>query len=333
MRAARGLAITGATATGKTAVALEVARRLGGEIVSVDSRQAYRGVAVGTAAPPAAERAEIPHHGVGILEPGERYSAGDFARLARAWMEEIEARGRVPIFAGGTGFFLRALLDPVFREPEMDDARRARLRRWLSAQTPGELAAWAGRLDRDATAGSGSRLDPQRAARVLEIALLTGHALSWWRRVAETEARPVALRVAVLELSPGEHRRRIERRTQQLLDGGWLDEVRALVAAGVYEDAPVFSAVGFPQVAALLRGEMSRAAAQESIVRQTWQLARRQRTWFRHQLPDGALRLDARCPPAELAARICDLWEGAGSPVGRRAGRREPEVSGKGGKR
>ena len=121
------LVITGATATGKTALAIEVAERLRAEVVSMDSRQVYRGMDIGTAKPSLAERHGIAHHGFDLVDPHERYSAGRFARESRAWLTDIVSRGKVPILAGGTGFFLRALTDPLFREPAMDVERREAL--------------------------------------------------------------------------------------------------------------------------------------------------------------------------------------------------------------
>ena len=135
----RFLVILGPTASGKTALALDVARLVDGEIISADSRQAYRGLEIGTAAPTIAERAAVPHHGVAFLEPGDRYGAGRFARLCREWITDIESRGRTPIVVGGTGFFVRAVTHPVFKEPDLDSAGRAALEAWLSARPLDEI--------------------------------------------------------------------------------------------------------------------------------------------------------------------------------------------------
>ena len=124
------IALLGPTATGKTEVGLRIAERIGGEIVSMDSRQAYRGMEIGTAAPSAEQLARVRHHGVGFLEPGERYGAGRFARLARGWIADSEERGREPLLVGGTGFFYRALVRPIFREPPLDADRRRLLGVW-----------------------------------------------------------------------------------------------------------------------------------------------------------------------------------------------------------
>lgn len=301
-----GLAIVGATGSGKTELAIALARRLDGEIIGVDSRQAYRGMEVGTAAPSSAERAAVPHHGIGFLDPGQRYSAGEFARLARGWVAEITARGRVPILAGGTGFFLHALVNPVFEEPPMDTARRAELRRWL-ATVPAERArSWSERLDPDWSAGR-DVLDRQRAARSIEVALLSGHPLSWWLERAEPAAEPLSLLAFGMTLPPELHRARIRERIERQFEEGWLEEVAALRAAGVPADAPALNAVGFREVAACLDGDMVREEAIDAIASQSWAYARRQRTWFRHQLP-GLRWLDATEAIEHLSELVETEW-------------------------
>jgi tRNA dimethylallyltransferase len=303
----RILAILGPTASGKTGIALEVARRLRGEIISADSRQAYRGLEVGTAAPSRTDREGVPHHGVAFLEPGERYGAGRFARHARRWIRQIEARGAVPIVTGGTGLFVRALIDPVFREPDMDAERRRRLQNWLSGRSLPDVRRWAKRLD-PGLAVKLAVLDRQRAHRSLELALLTGRGLTWWQRHGTPEADPVRARMWVLELGPKEHRERIAARTRRLLESGWLEEVEALASAGHDPESPVMNAIGYRIVWGLWRGDVSRDAAEQAILRDTWSYARRQRTWLRHQLPPDARRIDATKPSGEIIDRIVSEW-------------------------
>lgn len=310
------IAILGPTATGKSGLAVEVARLLDGEVVSVDSRQAYRGMEVGTAAPTAEERGTVPHHGVAFLEPDERYGAGRFARWAREWMAGIRERGRVPVLAGGTGLFLHALLDPVFREPEMEEERRLRLRRRMRERPAEELWRWARRLDPELSRRI-ERVDRQRAARTLELALLTGRPLTWWQDRGEPEAPPLRALCYLLVLPPEAHRERIVRRAEALLEGGWPEEVRRLVEAG-HEGAAALDAVGYRHVLALTRGELGRREAVARIARDTWRYARRQRTWFRHRLPEGTTRLDGREPTGELARRIAEEWRAAGGKGARR---------------
>ncbi len=304
------VAIAGPTASGKTELGLALARELGGEIVSFDSRQAYRGMEVGTAAPSPGQRAAVPHHGVAFLAPGERYGAGRFARLARDWIRGIRARGRVPLLVGGTGFFLRALARPVFREPALDPARRERLGRWLAAAGPERVAAWARAVD-PPLADRLDRLDPQRAARALEVAWLTGRRLSWWQEHGAPEAPAVPVRAFVLELPADLHRRRIAARAERMLGRPWRDEVETLRRDAPGGDAPWMKALGYADVAAWADGRLSREEALARIVRDTWAYARRQRTWFRHQAPPGTERIDATRPLPEQVRRVRAALEAA----------------------
>jgi tRNA dimethylallyltransferase len=308
------LIILGPTATGKTALALEVARLLNGEIISADSRQAYRGLEVGTAAPSPSDRASVPHHGVAFLEPGERYGAGRFARLCRQWVGEIESRGRVPIVAGGTGFFIRAVTQPVFREPDLDGERRSSLESWLSELPLEEVRRWALRLDPDI----GVRLpvvDRQRAGRTLELTLLTGRSLTWWQQHSPPEAEALRVRSWVLQLEPEAHRARIEERVRLLLDSGWVEEVESLVSRGHGPGSPAMTSIGYADVWRFSRGEISRDEAVRAIVGDTWQYARRQRTWLRHQLEDEAIRVPAHTDTMELARKIAVDWTRSVAPV------------------
>ena len=311
--------IAGPTASGKTSVAIEVARRLDGEIISMDSRQAYRGFAVGTAAPSAGELAAAPHHGVGFLDPHERYGAGRFARLAADWIAGIRARRRVPLLAGGTGLFLRALTHPMFEEPPLDPARRAALHAWLEGLEGGEMARWAARLD-PALAARRRPLDRQRAARTVELALLTGAPLTRWMTSAPPARPPLRTATYVLEWPGPVLRERIERRTETLIRGGaWPEEVRALLTRGL-DGARAFDALGYAEVAALVRGEAGVAETVERVSRATWRYARRQRTWFRHQVPEDAVvlrALDGSTTPGQLARRIAADRRAGSQPVAR----------------
>lgn len=302
--------MVGPTATGKSELAVRVAERLDGEVVSMDSRQAYRGMEVGTAAPSPEQMRRVPHHGVAFLDPSERYGAGRFSELARGWIREIRGRGRVPILCGGTGLFLRALTDPVFREPEMDGDRRRALEGWLDRLPGEELRRWSRRLDPELAAELDA-LDPQRCKRTLELTLLAGRPLSWWHEHGPPVAPPVDALVVVLELDREAHRRRIRARVERQLEDGWKEEVRRLRAAGQGEGDPPFTALGYAEVAALLRGEMEREEAVDRIVSDSWSYARRQRTWFRHQLPEDAVRLDAGRPASELVREVTEAWRAA----------------------
>lgn len=306
------LALVGATATGKTALSLAVAERLGGEIISMDSRQVYRGMDIGTAKPDAAERARVPHHGLDLVDPDERYSAGRFARDARRWIAEIRGRGSVPILVGGTGFFLRALTDPLFREPDLPAGAREALRQTLGAYPDAELGRWLARLDpatARALAEGGGR---QRVLRALEVALLSGRPLSWWHRHAPPRQPPLCVLTVVLELSRAELYRRIDARVHEMLDLGLVDEVRALLERGYGPMDPGMTATGYKEIIAHLRSELTLSDAVLSVQRATRRYARRQLTWFRHQLPEDAIRLDAARPAAELADTVVRQWKEEG---------------------
>lgn len=308
-----GIAIVGPTASGKTALAIEVARRLDGEVISVDSRQVYRGMDIGTAKATPAERTAVPHHGLDLVPPDARYSAGEFAREARRWIEQIRARGHVPILAGGTGFFLRALTHPMFGEPALPPDRRERLKEWLRRQEERKLREWLRVLDAETAASLEQRGGAQRVARALEVALLTGRPLSWWHVHAPPEREPVELPVFVLELPRDLLYRRIDGRVRAMVEAGLVEEVRRLVSEGYGAGSPGMNATGYVEMLPYLEGRTSLEDAVDAIQRATRRYARRQITWLRHQLPAGAVHLDALRPPEELAERVVEAWRaGAG---------------------
>jgi tRNA dimethylallyltransferase len=303
-----GIAITGATATGKTALGIAVAHTIGGEIVSMDSRQVYRGMDIGTAKPPPEARGGVPHHGFDVVDPNERYSAGEFARAARRWIGEIRTRGHVPVLVGGTGFFLRALTHPMFQEPAMPPERRERLRRFLDRQPLGTVVHGSQLLD-PATAARLTAGDRQRHARSVEVALLTGQPLSWWQRTAPPLEPPVALRVFVLEMPPALLRQRMDDRVTQMVRAGLGEEVARLLAAGFGADAPGMDATGYAEMVPHLEGAYDLDEAVERIRAATRRYARRQRTWLRRQLPPDAVRLDATRPLTQLVDTVARDWK------------------------
>ena len=306
--------LVGPTAVGKTAVAAALVARLPITVISADARQVYRRLDVGTAKPDAELRRHIPHYGLDLVDPGERYSAGRFARDAAGWLAETRVAGRVPLVVGGTGFYIRALAEGLFREPPLEPARRERLRAWAGELTAPELARWAGRLDRR-YAGGGR----QRAARAVEVALLTGRALSWWQREArETGAmRPWYIH---LTLPRETLQRRIAERVDRMLAGGLVAEVERILATGVPPTAPGLDGVGYREVVAVLQGRLLSAELRDAIVIATRQYAKRQVTWFRNQLRVGVgsgeweptvWTLDATEEPAVLADLILERWRRA----------------------
>lgn len=305
--------LVGPTAVGKTAVAIALAALTPVTVISADARQVYRGLDVGTAKPDRTLLSKVPHVGLDLVDPGERYSAGRFAREAARWLDEIRAAGRLPLVVGGTGFYVRALADGLFREPPLDPGRRERLRGWTERLPAPDLARWAGRLDSRFQAGG-----RQRAARAVEVALLTGQVLSWWQREArETGAmRPWYIH---LTLPRETLRSRIAARVDEMLARGLVDEVRGVLARGVARDAAGLDGVGYREVVAALDGNrLAATELRDAIVAATRRYAKRQETWFRNQLgsqrsavsgqPDSIWLLDATPDPESLAAQILERW-------------------------
>ncbi|HVD06321.1 MAG TPA: tRNA (adenosine(37)-N6)-dimethylallyltransferase MiaA [Gemmatimonadaceae bacterium] len=289
--------ITGPTAAGKTGLAMRLAERLGAVIVSADSRQIYRRFDIGTAKPTASERERVPHRGVDVVDPTERYSAAAWAAAAARWIDEARSERRDVVIVGGTGFYLRALFAPLFAEPELDPARRASLQRELAALPLSELRRWCAELD-----PARSNLGRTQLLRAIEIALLTGERLS---DMHARDARPARWRPRYLVVDPGPVlRERIASRVDAMFGAGWVEEVQRL--SDVPADAPAWNAAGYEAVRDVVRGTSSVAAARERVVIETRQYAKRQRTWLRHQLEGApALRIN---PDEQGAFAHAEQW-------------------------
>jgi tRNA dimethylallyltransferase len=305
------LVLTGPTASGKTALAIEIAVRIGAEIISADSRQVYRGMDIGTAKATAGDQARVAHHGLDLVGPEQRYSAGRFARDAARWIHVIRGRGRVPFVVGGTGFFIRALTHPLFKEPPLDPERRASLQRHLESLSQEELRRWLDALDPDAAHRLRTGGGRQRVLRALEVGLLTGRRLSWWHAHAPPRQPPLDASIFVLDLPRPLLYRRIDERVDAMIHAGLVDEVRALLASGYGPDDPGMSATGYPEMAAFLRGHMELEQAKARIRTATRRYARRQLTWFRHQLPTQAIWLDGTRPLNDLTDEVVRQWQRA----------------------
>jgi tRNA dimethylallyltransferase len=302
--------LVGPTGVGKTAVVVALADLRPITVISADARQIYRGLDIGTAKPDPATRARVRHCGLDLIAPGGRYSAGRFARDAAMWIAEARAAGREPIVVGGTGLYVRALAEGLFREPPFDLDRREQLRAWSEALEGDQLARWAGRLDPRFLGGG-----RQRAARAVEVALLTGHALSWWQREARESGslRPWYIH---LTLPRDALHRRLATRVDQMLAAGLVDEVRRALASGVSSDAPGLDGVGYREVVAMLEGRLPEPELRDAILVSTRRYAKRQETWFRNQLRSSSVvhrgsevwALDATHPPEKLAQQILERW-------------------------
>jgi tRNA dimethylallyltransferase len=272
------VAIVGPTASGKSALALRAAERSGGEIVSADSRQVYRGMDVGTAKPTAAERARIPHHCIDLVDPSEPYDVARYQRDGRAALADVASRGKTAYVVGGTGLYVRALLDGLLLDAAPTDSElRARLERRADAEGPAALHRELARIDPAAA----ERVDVRNARRVvryLELAMLAG------RVPQEREAKVAARRIG-LDPPRAWLDQRIGARVRQMVDDGVLEETRRLVDGGVNERLPSMSGHGYVHWAAHLRGEIGLDAAIVATAKDVRAYSRRQMTWFRRD-PD-----------------------------------------------
>ena len=294
--------LCGPTAAGKSALAMRLAETRALTIVSADSRQVYRGFDVGTAKPTPVERARVPHRGIDVAEPTARFSAWEWAECATRWIADASAAGRPALVVGGTGFYVRALVEPLFEAPAMDAARRVRLDAHLEGMSSAELRRWAAALD-----PARAHLGRTQLLRAVETALLTGERLSTLHRA---RARTGGLAARYLVVDPGPRLAgRIAARIDTMFAAGWVEEVEAL-RQRVPPDAPAWNACGYDAVRAMVEGRMTPAAAREAVLIHTRQYAKRQRTWFRHQLPpDRTVRLDPDDPSA--FERLTTWWRGA----------------------
>ncbi len=286
----RAIALMGPTASGKSAYAIELARRLGGEIVSVDSALVYRRLDIGAAKPTRAEQAQAPHHLIDVREPWQPYSAAEFAIDAKRAIDGIVARGRLPILAGGTGLYFHALLEGLSDMPAADPALRAALAEEASVRGWAALHAELARIDPVAAARIHAT-DAQRIQRALEVYRLSGRSISDWRRIASSQRLPLCtLKLVLAPPRRADLHARIETRFDAMLADGFLDEVRALRALPELAahpqplDLPALRAVGYRQAWEHLDGASSPAEFRERAIAATRQLAKRQFTWLRGEL-------------------------------------------------
>jgi tRNA dimethylallyltransferase len=290
--------ICGPTGAGKSALAMGLARMHRLTIISADSRQVYRGFDIGTAKPTPGEQREVPHRGIDVVDPMERYSAARWAESARLWIDEARAEGRTPLLVGGAGLYLRALTEPLFDEPPLDPARRDALDAWLASFPVAELRRWCEHLD-----PARAHLGRTQLLRAISVALLSGAPISAWH--ARTP-RAAGLSARYLVVDPGPAlAARLDQRLTTMLDTGWEHEVEAL-ARTVPAGAPAWNGTGYRWIRASVMRECSRADALARVRIETRQYAKRQRTWFRHQLP--ASRVTSIDPDASEALERANGW-------------------------
>jgi tRNA dimethylallyltransferase len=276
------VAVVGPTASGKSALALRLAQERSGEVVSCDSLQVYRGLDIGSAKATPAERAAVPHHLIDVADPGEVFSAADYARLARAALEGIRSRGRLPIVVGGTGLYLRALLHGLFAGPSRDAGLRRRLEGLAERFGAERFHRVLARVDPEAAARIAPR-DRVRVVRALEVYRSTGRTITEGQRLGAEPLRGYGVLVIALDPGREELRRVVEARTRRMLEQGLVEEVRNLLARGLGAHVRPLQAIGYRQALAVVTGGLTVEEAERAIVTDTLRFAKRQRTWFRHQ--------------------------------------------------
>ena len=298
--------ICGPTAAGKSRIALELAQSLGGAIISADSRQVYRKFDIGTAKPTEHERSRVPHYGIDVIEPTLRYSAAAWADGARSWIAAARERSRVPVIVGGTGLYIRALVEPLFAAPVLDAERRDALASDLESRSTDDLRRWCELLD-----PARAHLGRTQLLRAIETAILTGRRISDLYAKQRNHSPPnPALAATYLVVDPGKPlAERIVTRIDEMMDRGWREEVESL-SRTVPADAPAWKASGYSVMRSLASGDLDLSTARERVIIETRQYAKRQRTWFRHQLPSADVTHVNPDDPA-LTALVREWWEKA----------------------
>ncbi|WP_190237622.1 tRNA (adenosine(37)-N6)-dimethylallyltransferase MiaA [Rhizobium sp. R634] len=283
--------ITGPTASGKSALAVELAKRHGGAVINADSMQVYDTLRVLTARPSEEEMGGVPHHLYGHVPAGAAYSTGAWLRDVTALLPALRAAGQLPVFVGGTGLYFKALTGGLSDMPDIPEALREELRARLLEEGPDALYAELAEAD-PAMAASLNRQDGQRIVRALEVVKATGRSIADFQGRAGPQVIDVeeARKIVVLPDRAVLHAR-INGRFEKMLQQGAEDEVRALLALGLPTEAPVMKAIGVSQIAAMLKGEMTRAEVLEKGAAATRQYAKRQMTWFRNQMDESWVRL------------------------------------------
>ncbi|MGA4577767.1 tRNA (adenosine(37)-N6)-dimethylallyltransferase MiaA [Limisphaera sp. VF-2] len=293
--------LAGCTASGKSEVALELAERLDGEIVSVDSMQVYRGMDIGTAKPSPEERARVPHHLLDVVDPRESFDVARFVELAREVLADLARRGKPAILCGGTGLYFKALAQGLGEAPAPDPRLRAELEATPLADLLRELA-----LRDPATYARIDRRNPRRVIRAVEVIRLTGQPFSDQRARWSLDAWPAHWqgRMFGLQRTPEDLRQRIEARVDRMFQAGLVEETRRLLDQGVSPRSTALQALGYRQVLEYLEGRRSLAETVALVKLRTRQFAKRQRTWFRGQMPLRWINVPASATPSEIADRI-----------------------------
>jgi tRNA dimethylallyltransferase len=278
----RLVVILGPTASGKSELGIRLAEQLGGEILVCDSTQVYRHFDIGTAKVPPAERCGIPHHLIDLVEPSQVFTAGDYRRRAVEVLDDLRDRRKTPILTAGTGLYLRALLEGLADAPTRSDVLRDRLRARASLRGAGYLHRLLARLDRE-TASRIAPRDTQKIIRAIEIRVLAGKGVADVHREARIGLEGYDIRkIGLLPARPALYSR-IDARVRSMIEAGWLDEIRGLIASGTPADAKPFQFIGYAELRACLEGSLVQDVAIGEIQQATRRFAKRQITWFRKE--------------------------------------------------
>ena len=279
---ARLVVILGPTASGKSALAIGLAERLGGEVLVCDSTQLYRHFDIGTAKVPRPLQRGVPHHLIDLAEPAELFTAGEYRRRTIEVLDAVHRRGRLPILTAGTGLYLRALLEGLSDAPARSEELRERFREKARRRGPEYLHRLLARLDRAAASRIAPR-DTQKIIRALEIRLLAGKSLEEVHRAGRTALE--GYEVSKIGLLPARAAlyAKIDARVAQMIESGWIEEVRGLIAAGVPATAKPFQFIGYSELRQHIEGRLTADAAVRQIQRVTRNFAKRQITWFRKE--------------------------------------------------
>ena len=301
--------LVGPTASGKTGVALELARRMPIEVISLDSMSLYQGMDIGTAKPTAAERAAVMHHLIDVAEPTESFSVGRYLAAAQGVMAEVEVRGRTPVFVGGTPLYLKALVDGLFDGPPADPEIRAELEARAAAEGLGALHEELTRVDPQ----SAARIHPNDAKRIiraLEVWRKTGQPLGALQTQWTQPAAAQDVRIAGLAWERAELYRRIEARVDRMFEAGLVDEVRGLSAKYGRLGREASQALGYKEVLAHLEGGPGLAETVALVKRNTRRMAKRQLTWFRSFEQIRWFEMGGKSSPAAVASGVEGYFRG-----------------------
>lgn len=296
------LALVGPTAVGKTGLSLKLAETLSGEIIGLDSRQIYAGMAVGTAQPTSAELARVPHHLIGIKAPDEKITAGEYAALASEIVAQVTERGNTPLLCGGAGLYYRALKHGIFPGSRADEEIRQRLEKEYR-ESPSAMLARLRKID-PVYAAKVHPNNRKRLVRALEIHAVTGVPPS--KHFARQPANKYNYRIftVLLSRSMAELENRIRARTEEMLNGNWLGEVEALLAKWRVAEIPAFDSIGYRSILAYRDGQVDYGELKDLIILRTRQYAKRQLTWFKREQPEMVIDLDRSNDDNEIIDRI-----------------------------